>query len=165
MKGKYFLYEPNKYYHDVVIEEDRLRKLPINHSDVQGLPIVLTNNSEQDLEQDLGPAPNQFDALELDEEVTSCSGFAAQLTGSDADENIKNILKKFLGKNACEWKETILNGGVAEMPLTITQTRDKPIPELTTDGFFTMAYPHIFINGTCDISIKSMNRIFIFAHC
>ena len=44
-------------------------------------------------------------------------------------------------------------GKVAAMKFN-KSSQQKRIPELSTDGFFTMAYPHIFVYGSCDITIK-----------
>ena len=53
----------------------------------------------------------------------------------------------------------IQSGRVAEVGNLIKETEDKSISELSTEGFFVMAYPHIFSNGLCDITIKSMVNI------
>lgn len=46
-------------------------------------------------------------------------------------------------------------GGVDDLGNLKSESKEKPIPELSPEGFFTMAYPNIFINGTCDITIPS----------
>ena len=159
LNKKYFLYPPNPYYHDVTIELDRLLNIPENHSIVEGLPIISTdkNNNEQSTE-DKGPAPGQFEKLAVDEELTTSSGFAAQLTNSDADENVKNALRLFLGED-CNIEELIEAGRVANIGKLHTNKKEKPIPELSTEGFFTMCYPHIFVNGTCDYTIKAARNL------
>ena len=65
------------------------------------LPILSTSlNKNKDKPphevEDLGPVINQFDKLGVDEEITSCSGFAGQLTNIDLDANIRNALQKFI---------------------------------------------------------------------
>jgi len=91
LKDKYFQYEPNPYYFDVCVEEQRLNQIPKEHSELKGLAFV-----------------------QLDE---------------DFDENVNKY---------------------------VTEKRVFTITELSTNGFFTMAYPHIFCNGSCDITIKSL---------
>ena len=131
LNGKYFLHLPNKYYHDVLIEEKRLSQLPEQIGEVDGLPIVDTkddfNNNVNISEEGLGPGPEQFDKLSVEEEVTSCSGFAAQLTNLDADENVQKALQRF-GDNADQGEEIIKNGKVADVGKIVKKTQDKPIP-------------------------------------
>ncbi|XP_066926384.1 uncharacterized protein [Clytia hemisphaerica] len=159
LKGRYFLYEPNEWYHDVTIEQNRLQSIPENHGIIEGLPIVSAGKGKtEDATEDRGPAPGQFEKLAVDEELTTSSGFAAQLTNSDADENVKNALRAFLGENS-DLEEILNNGVVADMGKLHTSKREKPIPELSTEGFFTMCYPHIFVNGACDITIKAARNL------
>ena len=109
--------------------------------------------------EDLGPGIAQFDKLEDNEEITPCSGFAAQFCNIDADENVKKALSKFINENRKNGKGNSNTNFIADVGGIISATDDKPLPELATKGFFTMAYPHIFINGSCDFTIKKSCNI------
>ncbi|XP_066920336.1 uncharacterized protein [Clytia hemisphaerica] len=147
------------HYHDVIIEQNRLLNIPEDAGIIPGLPIVSANKfNNENKNEDKGPAPGQFEKLAVDEELTTASGFATQLTNSDADENVKNALRAFLGDNA-NVEEILEAGQVADIGRLHLNKREKPIPELSTDGFFTMCYPHIFVNGTCDYTIKAARTL------
>ena len=71
----------------------------------------------------------------------------------DADEEVKKLLDKFLKNSPQTWEHVIEAGKVAAMKFN-KSSQQKLIPELSTDGFFTMAYPHMFVYGSCDITIE-----------
>lgn len=151
LNGKYFLVTPNPYYSDVIIEQNRLDILPMERSEIEGIPIVHLSETNTD-EQDKGPAENQFDQLDPNKEIASWSGIVTPLAPQDFDDKIKHMLKKFLGDDQDMLQQVIKQGNIASTCFNQNK-RDTPIRELSTPGFFTMAYPHIFVNGTCDITI------------
>ena len=153
--GKYFEYPPTPYYFDVTIEKERLDTLPESPSHVN-LPTVDASHDQQT--DDHGPAKDQFDHLSEDEEIASYSGIAVPLNMQDADEEVKKLLDKFLKNSSQTWEHVIEAGKVAAMKFN-KSSQQKLIPELSTDGFFTMAYPHIFVYGSCDITIKRVVEV------
>ena len=60
------------------------------------------------------------------------------------------MTEKFLGHVAC--------GDIkfAQLPFNDCVHNEMPLSELSTDGFFTMIYPHIFVG---DITIKILREI------
>ena len=82
----------------------------------------------------------------------------APINMKDADDELKRLLKKFLGNDADNWQDVINEGRIAEIPFN-NKSNEKVLSELSNEGFFTMAYPHIFVNGSCDITIKKIRSI------
>ena len=54
--------------------------------------------------------------------------------------------------------KAIIDGLLTETSLP-TQARVEPLAELKTRGFFTMAYPYIFINGSCDFTLANLHKL------
>ena len=65
--------------------------------------------------------------------------------------------------DADNWQDVINEGRIAEIPFN-NKSNENVLSELSTEGFFTMAYPHIFVNGSCDITIKKIQSIDVAAH-
>ena len=150
LEGKYFLYPPNPYYADVTIDAQRLSMLSELPSYVDVPSIDALDDPEL---QDDGPAKEQFDHLDANEEIGSWSGIVAPLEMRDADDDLKKLLKQFVGDGAlCE-------GKYAQVPFNNPVHDEKPLPELSTEGLFTQCYPHIFVGGSCDITIKRLREI------
>ena len=68
------------------------------------------------------------------------------------NEDIKKAVRNLIGD---DWEEHLDN--IAEVEQTTTD-REKPISELNTKGFFTMAYPELFINGSGDWTISNQRK-------
>ena len=108
--------------------------------------------------EDNCPSKHQFDTLHENEEIVSLSGITAPINMKDADDELKKLLKKFLGNDADNWQNVINEGRIAEIPFN-NKSNEKVSSELRTESFFTMAYLHIFVNGSCDITIKKIRSI------
>eukprot|EP00111_Clytia_hemisphaerica_P009342 TCONS_00027422-protein len=148
LNGRYFQYFPNSYYADTVIHQDRINQLPDEAAQLPGLKVVETQ--EDMTEDEKGPAPNQFfiPFNEGDDSVTG-SGITCPVDPQDADKELKMIIQKMTGS-----EEILHQGGVASADWD--RTREVPIKELKTPGFFTMVAPDIFVNGSCDITCKKL---------
>ena len=128
LKGKYFIYTPNRYYADVTIDAQRLSTLSEIPSYVNVPSMDALDDPE--FEDDEGPAKEQFDQIDSNEEIASWSGIVAPLEMRDADDDLKKMLEKFLGHGACgEMK-------FAQVPFNDREHNEKPLSELSTDGFF-----------------------------
>ena len=149
LRNKYFLLRPNPYYADVTICEHRLNKLPIQKGELEGLLEYNLLDDEED--EDKGPAPNMFDKLSSDAEVTSRSAIVTPVNFDDQDEEVKKMLQKFTGTS-------INQNSVATAQLHNDNSKE-PLRELKVAGFFSMAYPTIFVNGSCDITIKALHPV------
>ena len=101
LKGKYFLYLPNSYYWDVTINESRLNMLPRVPSPVQ-LPTIKIHDDPKFQGEDNGPSKHQFDTLHENEEIVSY-------------DELKKLLKTFLGNDADNWQDVINEGRIAEI--------------------------------------------------
>ena len=66
LNGRYFLYCPNPWYHDVQIDHSRINTLPLEESLIN-LPSF--DPSSDDDTPDDGPAKHQFDVLDENEEM------------------------------------------------------------------------------------------------
>ena len=69
-------------------------------------------------------------------------------------KNIKDAIDNLLGETGAA--ERAINEGVLDLNY---QSDQEPLRELSTPGFFSMCYPSIFVNGTCDITIKKIHTI------
>ena len=157
LNGRYFEYCPNSFYHDVEIDNRRLETLS-NIDSIVDLPTITTNTSDDDL-PDNGTAKDQYDTLEVDEEIASYSGIVCPFELEDADQLLKKKLKDMIDDDVTP-SQYISAGKVAEFPFTNRgEKKEKPMPEMKVEGFWTMCYPHVFVNGSCDITIKSQCNI------
>ena len=59
-----------------------------------------------------GPSKHQFDTLHENEEIVSLSGITAPINMKDADDELKKLLKKFLGNDADNWQDVINEGSI-----------------------------------------------------
>ena len=86
LNGRYFQYFPNEFYYDVEIITDRLLSLPIEES-LLNLPSRNIDNVD-DIPDD-GPSKDQFDVLDVNEEIASYSGIVCPSDIGDADNALK----------------------------------------------------------------------------
>ena len=155
LKGRYFQHFPNQYYNNVSIQLDRLESLPTNRSELPGIKLIELPNINP--EQDKGPAEGQFesDLHEADESITT-SGIVCPLDPNDADKELKLVLGKLLGNEGAA-EQALHAGEVAGA--TLNHIHEKPVSELKTPGFFSMAYPTVFINASCDFTAPRLVKI------
>ena len=75
----------------------------------------------------------------------------------DADDDLKESLKQFRGNDVDKWKGVVNEGRIAEIPFN-NKSNDKILSGLKVWRVFTMVWfiPHIFVNGSCDITIKKI---------
>ena len=98
-------------------------------------------------EEDNGPSEHQFDTLLETEEITSTSGMVTPINPQDLTEEILQAIQKIVGDDLED--EDPLNAAAIIEP-SDDGPRDKPLKELSTVGFFSMAFPEVFVNSTCD---------------
>ena len=98
LKGKYFIYPPNPYYADVTIDAQRLSTLSEVPSYVNDPSMDALDDPE--FQDDEGPAKEQFDKIDSNEEIASWSGIVAPVEMRDADDDLKKMMEKFLGDGA-----------------------------------------------------------------
>jgi hypothetical protein len=154
LNGHYFEHLPNSFYKDVVIEENRLIAIPQVRNELPGLSVI--DVPEIEPETDLGPAPEQAELPGINDESTTTSGIACPLDPRDTDKELKTILDKMLGK-AGAGEEALRDGRVASVDWSTT--RGQLLDELRTPGYFTMSFPTVFINGTCDYTVAKLIEI------
>ena len=132
LKGHYFQHFPNQYYKNVSIQLDRLESLPTNRSELPDIKLIELQNINP--LQDKGPAEGQFesDLHEADESITT-SGIVCPLDLNDADTELKLVLGKRLGNEGAA-EQALHAGEVAGA--TLNYIHEKPVSELTTQGFF-----------------------------
>ena len=92
--------------------------------------------------------------MSKDEEIGSWSGIVAPSEVKDADEELKKILKKFEEKVGIQPKSE----KYAEISFP-DKENGKLLSELQVEGFFTMAYPNIFIYGSCDLTVAGYRSL------
>ena len=66
------------------------------------------------------------------------------------------MLEKILGDETSV-DRAIQSNTIAQS--NIEKLKGEPIKELATPGFFAMAYPTIFISGSCDITIPKLVKL------
>ena len=67
-------------------------------------------------------------------------------------------MKDLIGENETS-SQYIKAGKIAEISLNQKDGYEKVICELQHSGFFTMCYPHIFVNGSCDFTVKGLRNL------
>ena len=109
-------------------------------------------------EEDKGPAQQQAELQPVEnDESTTLSGVACPLAPRDTEIELSLILDKLLGRKGAG-KQALRQGQVAET--NWAYIKDQPlINELRTPGFFTMAFPTVFINGSCDYTTPKLVAI------
>ena len=154
LKNRWFKYEPNRFYHDVTIEQKRLEKISSERSQLDGIPIYQVPDYANKDEEDQGPSEHQFDKLQENEEITSTSGMVTPINPQDLTEEILEKIRKMVGDEF----ENPLENAVNVDP-TDNERRQKPLKELSTEGFFSMAFPEIFINSSCDYTVLNQKQL------
>ena len=158
---RYFTREsaPNPYYAGVEIVAARFDALPGKRAELPGLAVVETDNMED--ESDLGPAAQVHrdvtegvdpERLEQDESTTE-SGFACPHEPREMDDAVMAKLTSLLGDDAAA-QVRARRVAVVDWP----RLDQEPLPELRTEGFFTMAFPDVFVNGSCDITVPRLEK-------
>ena len=153
LKNRWFKYEPNRFYHDATIEQKRLEKISSERSQLDGIPIYQVPDYANKDEEDQGPSEHQFDKLQENEEITSTSGMVTPINPQDLTEEILEKIRKMVGDEF----ENPLENAVNVDP-TDNEQRQKPLKELSTEGFFSMAFPEIFINSSCDYTVLNQKQ-------
>ena len=100
-------------------------------------------------EYDKGPAPEQAQSdgnNNEPNETTTTSGIVCPTDPKDADKELNNIFKTLVGDNS----------KISKVSTDWEYARGEPLNELKTPGFFTMAFPTVFINGSCDITVPNV---------
>ena len=153
--GRYFLFFPNAFYKDAIISKDRLNNLPTHRAQLPGIQVIEVPTITP--EEDKGPAEEQFrvPVAEDDESVTR-SGITCPLPPGDIDSEMKLMIDRLIGKEGAG-EQALQAGQVAAVDWEYT--KGEPLSELKTPGFFTMAYPTVFINGSCDITVPGLTPI------
>ena len=156
LNGRYFLYTPNPYYHDVIIDENRLHTIPFCREQFSVKVIEVDGNMEED---DKGTAEEQFKTSDgnLDDENFTVSGVACPLPAKDTQQELDNLIDSLLPRRGAS--KNILNDGSRVAQLNWDYANGDAVKELSTDGFFTMTFPTIFINGSCDFTIANLKSV------
>ena len=145
LHGRYFQHLPNPFYNDVEIMYDRLNELPEESSLWSGLTVIErpVNEFDSNVEHPVNP--------EEPVDITH-SGLIRPLKPSDNDD-VDKLLKKIVGDS--EDLDDFLESRNA-IQMNWSRIDSEPVPELSTPGFFAMAYPTIFIAGSCDITVQRL---------
>ena len=144
----YFQHFPNRYYADVQIKHDRIGQFPQERSQLPGLKIIEVEKNIN--EEDKGPSPGQFFIpFSSDDESVTTSGLTCPVDPKDADKELNSILKKLTGSD-----DILKENGVASADWN--HSNQSPVSELKTPGFFSMAFPDVFINGSGDITSNQL---------
>ena len=152
LNGRFFEYCPYRCYYDVQIDYERL--CSISTSDrIVDLPSIAINE-ENDIPDD-GTAKDQYDTFDAEEEIASYSGIVCPFDIQDASELLKGKLKDMIDDDIPP-TQYINAGKVAEFPFNNSKDREKPLSEMQVEYFWTMCYPHIFVNESCDITVKEL---------
>ena len=155
LKGRFFEYFPNEYYKDVTIKQDRIDNLPDSREELPDLPCIELPEIIQ--EGDKGPARNQFvHSIPAEDESLTRSGIVCPLEPKDADTELRIMLNRLLGSEEAT-DQALQQGQVAGAE--IQYTRENPLRELKTPGFFAMAFPNVFVNGSCDFTVPKLVKL------
>ena len=148
LHNKYFKYIPNPFYNDVVIEPERLQSLPEKRDSLPGLKIIECSKIYENNPEPLNP--------EDENDETSRSGIIQAVEPRDPEKSLKMMLQKILGDDASVNK-AFQDSTIAHC--NVEKVKGEPIKELQTPGFFAMAYPTIFVSGSCDITIPKLVKV------
>ena len=134
----------NPAYSDIIINEERLNKLPVN----DGLDFNNINVNPYETSHDEGPAPEQLNSDEVSGESDSC--VLLPEPSINIRDEVEKVVEEVVGP---EHGSVTYNRKVLTIPWP---TRDGvPVSEFTTRNFFTLAYPCLFPTGLGDFY---MNR-------
>ena len=174
---EYFLPKlaPNVYWASVTVDSERLDKLP-DDGDLPGVQEIEVDDMPE--EEDRGPAEKQLELSQADgrqaaermeagaadeaddvaegadgegdegDESVTTSGLICPRDPRSLDKELQAALTRLLGSGAADM---VREGQVAVGDWQ--REEGAPIRELSTEGFFTMLAPWIFVNGSCDLTI------------
>ena len=112
---------------------------------------MIIDTEKEISEQEKGPAPSQFHLpYEENDESYISSSISCPLEPKDIDDEIKKVIQKLTGSDSIT-----NNFALAEWECT----DEKPLNELKTPGFFTQAFPTVFVSGSCDFTDNSLVSI------
>ena len=145
LKGRYFQFFPNPFYHDVCIQEKNLSLLPVESGIPKGLKII---NSEKIFNTDFS-----LNDTEENQELSTKSGVVNPLHVADTDEQLKLVLSKILGSDD-KANELISNNTIHQA--NMDRLTSDPVNELKTIGFFSMAFPTVWPDGFGDFTVERL---------
>ena len=155
--GRWYLLEcaPNIFWATTPYSQGNLHAVPVQAGPLEGLVLLraIRETAPLDEEPDLGPAPEQLGAEDgLDEDEVINNVVLSTLDPADHEAALLKALRERYKDDAAGLQRALASGSIAAG--VQARTEGEPLRELRTRGFFTMAFPHIFVNGSCDITIK-----------
>ena len=88
------------------------------------------------------------------DDTTTHSGITTPREPEQMGAELMDALRGLLGADAAAAVEA---GRVGVVDWEFS--RSEPLRELKTEGFFTLMAPHIFVNGSCDITVPSLRQL------
>jgi len=86
------------------------------------------------------------------------SGIACPRDPRDLEQEVRQALERMLGAGNAEAVRSALSSG--HVAVTEWEREEgEAVKELSTEGFFAMVAPHVFVNGSCDITIPQLVRL------
>jgi hypothetical protein len=86
------------------------------------------------------------------------SGIACPRDPRDLEQEVRQALEQMLGAGNADAVRTALSSG--RVAVTEWEREEgEAVKELATEGFFAMVAPHVFVNGSCDITIPQLVRL------
>ena len=147
LRDKYFQYVPNPYYHDVEIMSERFMMLSQQREEMPGLKIIERPNVYQNNSESLNPEKIPLDL--------TCSGLLRPLEPTNTEKSVKDLLIWLLGNEKVA-NEALQGKKIAQGDWDWINA--EPVKELNTPGFFALAFPTIFISGSCDFTTPKVSK-------
>ena len=149
--GLRWLKDNNPAYGNIEIDNARLENLP-EDGELPNLRTVEFFETER--VDDQGPAPQQLDAGETDDDVLTVSGIVLPEPGMNVQAHVEAAINEVVSAPR-EEVETENAQVRVEQPVIPWPTTDAtPASEFTTPYFFTMAFPCLFPYGKGDYHIN-----------
>lgn len=151
-RALHWLKDNNTAYRDIVIDDGRIQCLPEDGE----LPDLRTVEcSEIEHSNDQGPAPQQLDAGETDENGDlTISGVTLPEPGVNVQARVEAAINQIVSESVDGEVEETAQQPAAQPVIPWPTISTTPASEFTTPHFFTLSFPCLFPYGKGDFQIN-----------
>ena len=151
-RALHWLKDNNTAYRDIVIDDGRIQCLPEDGE----LPDLRTvEYSEIEHSNDQGPAPQQLDAGETDENGDSTiSGVTLPEPGVNVQARVEAAINQIVSESVDGEVEETAQQPAAQPVIPWPTISTTPASEFITPHFFTLSFPCLFPYGKSDFQIN-----------
>ena len=143
-----WLKDNNRYYADIIIDNEVLRSLPINDSVDKQLQDISDDENDDDVISDIENEANDDDVItrsEKDDDVITRSFVPLLPSGNREDAAIKETLDRVQEGNHSN--------------IAWPQINSNPVNEFQTSGYIACAFPSLYPTGSADLRAERIRDI------